>query len=457
MPPKPVDQLTPAAARSEHNALAREIAQHDQRYYEQDLPSVSDAEYDALRQRYEALETAFPELVSDESLTQKVGAKASEKFNKIQHRVPMLSLANAFADEEVAEFVERIRRFLQIKPDVAVVFTAEPKIDGLSLSLRYEGGRLVNAATRGDGAIGEDVTANARTVGDIPQRLSGKDYPDILEVRGEVYLSHADFAAINERQAAAGKQLFANPRNAAAGSLRQLDPRITASRPLHFFAYGWGEISRMPADTQSGMIDAFERFGFVTNPLTKRCSTVADLLEHYRSIETDRASLGYDIDGVVYKVDDLNLQSRLGFVSRSPRWALAHKFPAQQATTILDAIEINVGRTGSLNPLARLRPVTVGGVVVSNATLHNEDYIRGIGGNGESIRNGVDIRVGDTVLIQRAGDVIPKVLDVVLEKRPPDAKPYIFPAVCPACGSHAVRERIPARAKRIRSVGAQAA
>ena len=447
MPPKPVDQLTPAAARSEHNALAREIAQHDQRYYEQDSPSVSDAEYDALRQRYEALETAFPELVSDESLTQKVGAKASEKFNKIQHRVPMLSLANAFADEEVAEFVERIRRFLQIKPDVAVVFTAEPKIDGLSLSLRYEDGRLVNAATRGDGAIGEDVTANARTVGDIPQRLSGKDYPDILEVRGEVYLSHADFAAINERQAAAGKQLFANPRNAAAGSLRQLDPRITASRPLHFFAYGWGEISRMPADTQSGMIDAFERFGFVTNPLTKRCSTVAELLEHYRSIETDRASLGYDIDGVVYKVDDLNLQSRLGFVSRSPRWALAHKFPAQQATTILDAIEINVGRTGSLNPLARLRPVTVGGVVVSNATLHNEDYIRGIGGNGESIRNGVDIRVGDTVLIQRAGDVIPKVLDVVLEKRPPDAKPYIFPAVCPACGSHAVREQNPRTGK----------
>ncbi|KAB0267017.1 NAD-dependent DNA ligase LigA [Microvirga brassicacearum] len=446
-PPKPVDQLTPAAARLEHEALAREIAQHDRRYYEDDAPSVSDAEYDALRLRYEALEAQFPELKSTESLTRKVGSKPSEKFSKIRHRAPMLSLANAFADEEVEEFVERIRRFLQIKADAPVIFTAEPKIDGLSLSLRYEHGRLVSAATRGDGSVGEDVTANARTVGDIPQKLTGKDFPEILEVRGEVYLSHADFAAINERQAAAGKQLFANPRNAAAGSLRQLDPAITASRPLHFFAYGWGEISEMPADTQSGMIDAFRRFGFIINPLTRRCSTVAELLEHYRTIETNRANLGYDIDGVVYKVDDLNLQSRLGFVSRSPRWALAHKFPAQQATTILDAIEINVGRTGSLNPLARLRPITVGGVVVSNATLHNEDYIRGIGGNGEKIRNGVDIRVGDTVIIQRAGDVIPKVLDVVLEKRPADAKPYLFPSNCPACGSHAVREQNPRTGK----------
>ena len=282
MPPKPVDQLTPAAARSEHNALAREIAQHDQRYYEQDLPSVSDADTMLCASVMRRSRRRSRNWSQTESLTQKVGAKASEKFNKIQHRVPMLSLANAFADEEVEEFVERIRRFLQIKPDEAVVFTAEPKIDGLSLSLRYEDGRLVNAATRGDGAIGEDVTANARTVGDIPQTLSGKDVPDILEVRGEVYLSHADFAAINERQAAAGKQLFANPRNAAAGSLRQLDPRITASRPLHFFAYGWGEISRDAGRYAIGMIDAFARFGFVTNPLTKRCSTVAELLEHYR-------------------------------------------------------------------------------------------------------------------------------------------------------------------------------
>lgn len=445
--PKAADQPAFAAARAEHEALAREIAQHDQRYYEQDSPTISDAAYDDLRRRYEEIEEAFPELKSADSLTQKVGAKPSEKFGKVQHRIPMLSLANAFADEEVAEFVERIRRFLQIKAGEPVIFTAEPKIDGLSLSLRYEEGLLVSAATRGDGAIGEDVTANARTVRDIPQKLGGKALPDILEVRGEVYLSHSDFAAINERQAAAGKQIFANPRNAAAGSLRQLDSRITASRPLHFFAYGWGEISAMPATTQSGMLDAFRRFGFSVNPLTRRCSSVDELLEHYRSIEIDRANLGYDIDGVVYKVDDLNLQSRLGFVSRSPRWALAHKFPAQQATTILDAIEINVGRTGSLNPLARLRPVTVGGVVVSNATLHNEDYIRGIGGNGEKIRNGVDIRIGDTVIIQRAGDVIPKVLDVVLEKRPHDAKPYRFPTHCPACGSHAVREQNPRTGK----------
>ena len=443
----PVDDLTPESARAEHDRLGEEIAAHDRQYYEQDAPTVSDAEYDALRLRYEELESRFPDLKSAESLTQKVGARASEKFNKIQHRVPMLSLANAFSDEEVEEFVERIRRFLQIKADQALLFTAEPKIDGLSLNLRYEKGRLVSAATRGDGAVGEDVTANARTVDNIPQKLSGGDVPETLEVRGEVYLSHADFAAINERQAAAGKQLFANPRNAAAGSLRQLDSRITASRPLHFFAYGWGEISEMPARTQSGMVDAFRRYGFATNPLTKLCSNIAELLEHYRAIEADRANLGYDIDGVVYKVDDLGLQSRLGFVSRSPRWALAHKFPAQRATTVLESIEINVGRTGSLNPLARLKPVTVGGVVVSNATLHNEDYIRGIGGNGEKIRNGVDIRVGDTVIIQRAGDVIPKVLDIVVEKRPPDSEPYVFPTQCPACGSHAVREQNPRTGK----------
>ncbi|MCB5177142.1 NAD-dependent DNA ligase LigA [Microvirga lenta] len=446
-PETAVDQLTPEEARAEHDALGREIAEHDQRYYEEDAPTVSDAEYDALRRRYEAIEERFPEFRTTESLTQKVGAKASEKFSKVRHRVPMLSLANGFADEDVEEFVERIRRFLQIKPDTPLFFTAEPKIDGLSLSLRYENGRLVTAATRGDGAVGEDVTANARTVGDIPQVLKGKDVPDVLEVRGEVYLSHADFAAINERQAAAGKQLFANPRNAAAGSLRQLDPAITASRPLRFFAYAWGEVSAMPATTQFGMIECFKVFGFQTNPLTRRLGSVAELLEHYHAIETDRANLGYDIDGVVYKVDDLSLQQRLGFVSRSPRWALAHKFPAQQAVTVLEDIEINVGRTGSLNPIAKLKPVTVGGVVVSNATLHNEDYIRGIGGNGEKIRNGIDIRIGDTVVVLRAGDVIPKVLDVVLDKRPADAKPYEFPTQCPACGSHAVREVNPRTGK----------
>ncbi|HEV2603938.1 MAG TPA: NAD-dependent DNA ligase LigA [Microvirga sp.] len=438
-----VDDLTPEQARAEHDALGAEIAEHDRRYYQEDAPTVSDAEYDALRQRYEQLEARFPELRHAESLTQKVGAKVSEKFAKVRHSVPMLSLGNGFADEDVAEFVARIRRFLQLKDDAPLVFTAEPKIDGLSLSLRYERGQLVTAATRGDGAVGEDVTANARTVRDIPLSLSGDGVPEVCEVRGEVYLSHEDFAGINARQAAAGKPLFANPRNAAAGSLRQLDANITASRPLRFFAYAWGEMSAMPSSNQYGMIECFKHWGLVTNPLTRRCASIEELLEHYHAIETDRANLGYDIDGVVYKVDDLGLQNRLGFVSRSPRWALAHKFPAQQAVTVVEEIEINVGRTGSLNPLAKLKPVTVGGVVVSNATLHNEDYIKGIGGNGEPIRGGVDIRIGDTVVIQRAGDVIPKVLDVVLDKRPADAKPYEFPTKCPACGSHAVREANP--------------
>jgi DNA ligase (NAD+) len=438
--PASSDGLTFVEAQAEHEALGREIAEHDRRYYQDDAPTISDADYDALRRRYEALEERFPELKSAESLTQKVGAKVSEKFAKVRHRAPMLSLANGFDAEDVAAFVERIRRFLNLKEDAPLVFTAEPKIDGLSLSLRYERGRLVNAATRGDGQVGEDVTANARTVGDIPERLKGADVPEVCEVRGEIYLSHADFAAINERQAAAGKPLFANPRNAAAGSLRQLDPSITAARPLRFFAYGWGEVSRLPADTQCGVVQAFARWGCRTNPLMRRCVSLEEMLAHYHRIETDRANLGYDIDGVVYKVDSLALQERLGFVSRAPRWALAHKFPARTAVTTIEDIVINVGRTGSLNPLAKLKPVTVGGVVVSNATLHNEDYVRGVGGDGQPIRGGVDIRIGDTVVIQRAGDVIPKVLDVALDKRPPDAKPYEFPKTCPACGSHAVRE-----------------
>ncbi|HYF55892.1 MAG TPA: NAD-dependent DNA ligase LigA [Salinarimonas sp.] len=435
-----VDSLSPEAAREEHQRLAQEIAEHDRRYHGEDAPIISDAEYDALRRRVDALEARFPDLKEASAVSAKVGHAPSEKFAKVRHRVPMLSLSNGFADEDVTEFVERIRRFLQWPADRPLAFTAEPKIDGLSLSLRYEGGRLVTAATRGDGIEGENVTPNARTVADIPQVLTGAGVPETCEIRGEVYLSHADFAGINRRQEAAGKPLFANPRNAAAGSLRQLDPAITASRPLRFFAYAWGEMSAMPSATQHGMIACMGRWGFVTNPRTRRCESVDELLAHYRAIETERADLGYDIDGVVYKVDDLGLQGRLGFVSRSPRWALAHKFPAQTAVTTLEAIEINVGRTGSLNPLARLKPVTVGGVVVSNATLHNEDYIRGIGGNGEPIRGGVDIRVGDTVTIQRAGDVIPKVMDVVLERRPADAKPYEFPTTCPACGSHAVRE-----------------
>jgi DNA ligase (NAD+) len=443
----PVEGLGAPDARAEHQALGAEIAEHDRRYYEEDAPVVSDAEYDALRQRYQALEARFPELRTAESLTERVGAKASEKFAKIRHRVPMLSLDNAFDEEDVRAFVERIRRFLNFAEDAPIVFTAEPKIDGLSLSLRYEKGRLVTAATRGDGAEGEDVTANARTVAEIPQRLHGKDVPEVCEVRGEVYLSHADFAEVNARQAAAGLRTFANPRNSAAGSLRQLDPSITASRPLRFFAYAWGEMSALPAPTQLGVVEAFARWGFKTNPLIRRCASLAELLAHHRLIETERASLGYDIDGVVYKVDDLGLQQRLGFVSRFPRWALAHKFAAEKAVTVLERIDIYVGRTGSLNPAAVLRPVTVGGVVVTSATLHNEDYIKGIGGNGEPIRGGVDIRVGDTVVVQRAGDVIPKVLEVVLEKRPPDAAPYEFPTICPACGSHAVRELNPRTGK----------
>ncbi|HKH96414.1 MAG TPA: NAD-dependent DNA ligase LigA, partial [Beijerinckiaceae bacterium] len=414
----------------------REIAEHDRRYYEEDAPSVSDAEYDALRQRYEALEAQFPELAGDESLTRRVGAKASEKFAKVRHRVPMLSLANAFGDEDVTAFVERIRRFLNLKEDVPLAFTAEPKIDGLSLSLRYEGGRLVTGATRGDGFEGEDVTQNARTVGDIPHELRGPNVPEVCEVRGEVYLTHADFAAINARQEAAGRPVFANPRNSAAGSLRQLDASITAARPLRFFAYTWGEISKLPADTQFGMLEAFAAFGFKTNPLTRRCTGVEELLDHHHAIEARRAELGYDIDGVVYKLDDLKLQERLGFVSRSPRWALAHKFPAEKATTVLEGIEIYVGRTGALTPVARLKPVTVGGVVVTSATLHNEDEIAR-----------KDVREGDTVNIQRAGDVIPQVLGVVVEKRAPDSKPYEFPKTCPACGSHAVREVNPRSGK----------
>jgi DNA ligase (NAD+) len=446
-PKAEAEEVNLAEARAEHDALGREIAEHDRRYYEEDAPTVSDAEYDLLRQRYEALEASYPELKTAESLTEKVGAKASEKFAKVRHRVPMLSLANGFGEGDVREFVERIRRFLNLGAGAPLVFTAEPKIDGLSLSLRYEKGRLVTAATRGDGAVGEDVTANARTVGDIPTALRGRDVPERAEIRGEVFLTHADFAEINARQAAAGDKVFANPRNSAAGSLRQLDAGITASRPLRFFAYTWGEMSALPARTQFEVVEAFERWGFKTSPLMRRVASLDEMLAYHRMVEGERANLGYDIDGVVYKLDDLALQQRLGFVSRSPRWALAHKFPAQKATTVLEDILIYVGRTGSLNPAAKLRPVTVGGVVVQNATLHNEDYIKGIGGDGQPIRNGIDIRIGDTVIVERAGDVIPKVLEVVLEKRPPDAKPYQFPTVCPACGSHAVREANPRSGK----------
>ena len=421
--------LTPREAKREHKALGEEIAAHDVRYYNDDAPTVTDSEYDALRQRYEALEARFPALRDGESLSNKVGAKPSERFAKVRHKVPMLSLANGFDDGDIAEFVARIRRFLDVSADAPLAFTAEPKIDGLSCSLRYEAGELVKAATRGDGEEGEDVTANVRTVAGIPHRLAGAGVPDVIEVRGEIYMRHADFADLNRRQQEAGRPLFANPRNAAAGSLRQLDATITASRPLAFFAYGWGEASALPGDTQYGVVAGFGRWGLPVNPLMKLCHSVDDLLAHYRAIEADRAALGYDIDGVVYKIDSLALQARLGFVSRSPRWALAHKFAAERATTEVLAIEIQVGRTGVLTPVAKLRPVTVGGVVVSNASLHNEDEIAR-----------KDVRVGDTVTIQRAGDVIPQITGIVPERRPATSVPYEFPHTCPVCGAHAVHE-----------------
>src|SRR5271157_41433 len=420
-------KLTLAKARAEHARLGAEIAEHDRRYHGEDAPTISDAEYDELRRRYTALEEAFPALAGADSANRKVGATPSEKFAKVRHAVPMLSLGNIFADEEVEEFCARVRRFLGLSDSAPLDFVAEPKIDGLSCNLRYENGELVRAATRGDGYEGEDVTANVRTVQSIPHRLRGA--PRIFEARGEVYMRLADFEALNARQAEAGKPEYANPRNFAAGSLRQLDPGITAARPLAFFAYAWGEVSEPFATTQLGAIHAMQRFGLPTNHLTRLCQSAREMLEHYRAIEQMRASLGYDIDGVVYKVDDLALQQRLGFVSRSPRWAVAHKFPAERATTVLEAIEIQVGRTGALTPVAKLRPVTVGGVVVSNATLHNEDEIAR-----------KDVRVGDTVVVQRAGDVIPQILEVVLDKRPPGAKPYVFPETCPVCGSAAARE-----------------
>jgi DNA ligase (NAD+) len=430
-----VGDLTKAQAKVEHKRLALELERHDKAYYQEDAPKVSDAEYDALRKRFNALEARFPELVSAESPSQKIGAAPSGRFRKVRHAVPMLSLDNAFAEEDVVDFVARIRRFLKLGDDDKIAFSAEPKIDGLSMSLRYEGGELVTAATRGDGAEGEDVTANIRTLEDVPKKLKGRNVPDICEVRGEVYMTKQAFLALNERQKAAGDTIFANPRNSAAGSLRQKDPSITASRPLGFFAYTWGQMSEMPESTQSGMIKWYERCGFKTNPLTELCTSVDELLAFHREIETQRSHLDYDIDGVVYKVDRLDWQERLGFVSRTPRWAIAHKFPAERAMTVLRDIEIQVGRTGSFTPVGKLEPVGVGGVIVQNVTLHNEDYIKGIGGDGEPLREGRDIRIGDTVIIQRAGDVIPQVVDVVLDKRPKDARPYRFPKKCP-CSLH---------------------
>ena len=415
-----VGKLTERQAKAEHARLEAEIRKNDALYYQKDAPAISDAVYDALRHRYEQIEARFPDLRTLESLSRKVGAAPSRGFAKVRHAVPMLSLNNAFSEEDVADFVARIRRFLNLKDDAALVFTAEPKIDGLSMSLRYEDGALTTAATRGDGTEGEDVTANVRTLKEVPHELKGSGVPAVCEVRGEVYMTKPDFLALNKRQAAAGDQIFANPRNSAAGSLRQKDAGVTASRPLHFFAYAWGEMSAMPADTQSGMMKWMAHAGFKTNSLTRTCRSAEELLAFHRDMEARRAKLDYDIDGVVYKVDRIDWQERLGFVSRSPRWAIAHKFAAERATTVVRDIEIQVGRTGALTPVAKLEPVGVGGVIVQNATLHNQDEIERL-----------DVRIGDTVVIQRAGDVIPQVVEVVKEKRPHGSKPYHFPKKCP--------------------------
>ncbi|MBO6924159.1 MAG: NAD-dependent DNA ligase LigA [Roseicyclus sp.] len=436
--PDSVKGVSRSEAEARLAELAARLAAANTAYHQNDAPEISDAEYDALKRENAALEAAFPELKRADSPTDQVGAAPSDGFSKITHAERMLSLGNAFDAEDVGEFVSFIRRYLGLDDTAPLAFTAEPKIDGLSLSLRYEDGALVQAATRGDGAVGENVTANARTIADIPETLP--DAPQLLEVRGEVYMSHEDFAALNARQTEAGEKSFANPRNAAAGSLRQLDPAITRARPLRFFAYAWGQVSEPLAETQTGAIARLKALGFQTNDLTRRCDSTAELLAHYAAIEQARATLGYDIDGVVYKLDDLELQRRLGVRSTTPRWAIAHKFPAELAWTRLEKIEIQVGRTGALSPVARLTPVTVGGVVVSNATLHNEDYIAGRDARGKPIRDGKDIREGDWVQVYRAGDVIPKVADVDLSKRPDGAVPYDFPMLCPKCGSDAVRE-----------------
>lgn len=415
-------------AKKRHAELAAEITAHDNAYYQDDAPVVSDAEYDVLRQELNAIEFQFPELITTASPSQKVGAKPSKGFGKVKHVVPMLSLGNVFSEEELNDFLDRVRRFLGLGEDEKVTITAEPKIDGLSCSIRYENGVLVQAATRGDGYEGEDITANVKTIKDVPHQLNG-DVPDILEVRGEVYIRRDDFIALNEKQEANGKQVFANPRNAAAGSLRQLDSTITASRALHFFGYALGEVSTTISDTQWGVREKMQSFGFTEAKPAARCDTAEEIMAYYDMITAQRPDLDYEIDGVVYKVDRLDLQERLGFVSRAPRWATAHKFPAEQAVTIIRDIDIQVGRTGVLTPVARLEPITVGGVVVSNATLHNEDEMKR-----------KDVRIGDHVTIQRAGDVIPQVVNVLIDKRPRDSQEFVFPKTCPVCDSAVMRE-----------------
>ncbi|MEP1198702.1 NAD-dependent DNA ligase LigA [Tateyamaria sp.] len=434
----PTKDLSEQAAKAELDRLAELLEQANRAYHTDDAPDITDADYDALKRRNAEIEARFPALKRQDSPSDQVGAAPAEGFSKVTHAVAMLSLSNAFEVTDVGEFDGRVRKYLGLSADASVAYTAEPKIDGLSLSLRYENGALVQAATRGDGSVGENVTANARTIADVPQTL--RDAPDVLEVRGEVYMSHSDFEALNVRRAEAGQKPFANPRNAAAGSLRQLDSAITRARPLRFFAYAWGALSDPLSDTQNGAIERLKALGFQTNELTALCDGPERMIGQYRKIEQLRAALGYDIDGVVYKVNDLALQARLGFRSTTPRWAMAHKFPAELAWTRLEVIDIQVGRTGALSPVARLTPVTVGGVVVSNATLHNEDYIAGRDNKGEEIRAGKDIRVGDWVQVYRAGDVIPKVADVDLSKRPEGSMPFRMPERCPECDSEAVRE-----------------
>ena len=426
-----VEDLADLEAGAELKDLAAEIAKHDIAYHQDDTPEISDGDYDLLRRRNDDIEARFPHLVRADSPSRKVGAGAAGGFAKITHAKPMLSLGNVFSDDELVDFVEGVRRFLkELKDDESIPLdmVAEPKIDGLSISLRYEKGAFVTAATRGDGSVGEDVTANVETFRELPFTLSG-EAPDVIEVRGEIYLTKSDFAALNERQATAGEKVFANPRNAAAGSLRQLDTAITATRPLKMFAYAWGECSVPVADSQWGYLERLKGWGFDVNPLTRLCGSVEDLIAAYQAVGENRAGLDYDIDGMVYKVNRLDWQERLGFVSRAPRWAIAHKFPAEKAQTLLRDIDIQVGRTGTLTPVAKLEPITVGGVVVSNASLHNEDEIAR-----------KDVRIGDTVIVQRAGDVIPQVVEVVLDKRPKNTTAFTMPENCPVCGSVAVRD-----------------
>jgi DNA ligase (NAD+) len=437
-----IESFSEAEAKAELDRLHEALAAADRAYFELDAPDITDAAYDAMKRDYQAIETAFPQLKRDDSLSDKVAGAPVEGFSKVRHAVPMLSLGKAYTDEDVVDFIERARRFFDRDKDLELAFTAEPKIDGLSASLRYENGVFVQGATRGDGAVGEDITANLKTIKDIPQKLKGSGWPQSIEIRGEVYMTYAEFEALKARSAAVGGQEYVNPRNTAAGSLRQKDPGVTASRNLRFFAYAWGATTEDPAPTQFEAVQRFGEWGFEISPWMVRAKTVEDLIGQYKAIEEKRSSLGYDIDGVVYKLDRLDLQQRWGFSSGEPRWAVAHKFPAEQAMTTVQRIDIQVGRTGTLAPVARLAPVSVGGVVVENVTLHNEDYIKGIDSTGAPIRGDepIDIRVGDTVVIQRAGDVIPQIVRVILEKRPAEAVPYEFPHTCPVCGSPATRE-----------------